>query len=229
MRRASACACSPAALTSTPAAISSGASPPTRSTKPSSRTTRALERRADDERAAGVLEVAQVGEHQRMAVDDAGHRGEQRRFAREGRLELARFGAAQPAQAFDAVAERAPLDRAQRLDLRRRRRDDELAAAPMADAARLAIGIEQAPAGDAEPRLQRAGRVVEAGVDDLAVARADAVADAGGRLRGRGSRGRAARARARRRGRPRRPRRRRHRRGPGAPLLRAPRRSLQSR
>ena len=46
-------------------------------------------------------------------------------------------------------------------------------------------------------RLQRAGRVVEAGVDDLAVARAGAVADARRRPRGRASRGRAAPARAR--------------------------------
>ena len=95
---------------------------------------------------------------------------------------VARLGAAQPAQSLDAVGERAPLDRAQQLDLRRRRRDDELAAAPVADAARFAVRIEQAPAGDAEPRLQRRRRVVEAGVDDFAVARAGAVADAGCRL-----------------------------------------------
>src|SRR6185436_6038425 len=56
------------------------------------------------------------------------------------------------------------------------------AAAAVADAARFAVWIEQAPAGDAEPRLQRRRCVVKAGVDDFAVARAGAVADAGGCL-----------------------------------------------
>jgi len=42
--------------------------------------------------------------------------------------------------------------------------------------------IEQPSSGDAQRRLQRPRRIVEAGVDDLAVARAGAVADAVGRL-----------------------------------------------
>ena len=143
---------------------------------------RTFDRRTQDHRAAGVLEIALERQHEGVAVDDAGDGREQRRLAPECRLELARLGTAQPAQAAHAVRGRASLDRLQRLDLRRRRRDDELAAAAMADAARLAIGIERFAAGDAEGRLERPGSVVEAGMDDLAVARAGAVADAGAGL-----------------------------------------------
>jgi hypothetical protein len=143
---------------------------------------RAFDRRAHDERSARAFEVAEVGEHQRMAVDDPGDRREQRGFGIERRLERACLRAAQPAQSFDAVGERARFDRPKRLDLRGARGDDELAAAPVADAVRFAVRIEQPPPRDAQRRLQRAGRVVEAGVDDLAVARARAVADAVGRL-----------------------------------------------
>ncbi len=113
-----------------------------------------------------------------MAVDDAGRRRQQRSFALQRRLEIARLGAAQQAQAFHPIGRGTLLDRAQPLDLLRRGRDDELAAAPVADPVRLAVRIEQAAAPDAQLRLQRPGCVVEAGVDDFAVARADAAADA---------------------------------------------------
>ena len=42
----------------------------------------------------------------------------------------------------------------------------------MRDAALGAIGVQEIAAGDAQPRLQRTGVVVDAGVNDLAVARA---------------------------------------------------------
>ena len=55
--------------------------------------------------------------------------------------------------------------------------DDQLAAAPVRDAALGAIGVEHLAAGDAEPGLERARRVIDAGMDHLAVARADARAE----------------------------------------------------
>src|SRR6185503_2562710 len=50
-------------------------------------------------------------------------------------------------------------------------RDQDLAAAAMRDRALGAARVEQVAAGDAQPRLEAARRVVQAGVDDAAVAR----------------------------------------------------------
>ena len=57
--------------------------------------------------------------------------------------------------------------------------DDEFAAAPMRYPPLGAILVERATAFDAEPRFHASGLVVEASVDHLAVARGDALADAG--------------------------------------------------
>jgi hypothetical protein len=54
--------------------------------------------------------------------------------------------------------------------------------ASLGDAVRSAEVVEQAAAARAVPRAQRAGRIIDAGVNDLAVARGHAVADAAGRL-----------------------------------------------
>ena len=61
-------------------------------------------------------------------------------------------------------------------------RDDQLAAIAMRHAMLGAIGIEHAPAGDAGPRHQAALGIVDAGVDDLGIARAGLGADAFGGL-----------------------------------------------
>src|SRR3970040_356483 len=53
--------------------------------------------------------------------------------------------------------------------LRLARRDDDLAAQLVADAVLVAEAHQLLSAGDAVLRLQRAGRVVDAGVDDAAV------------------------------------------------------------
>lgn len=57
----------------------------------------------------------------------------------------------------------------QLLVLRVRLRDDPLARPPVADAVRLAEGVEEVSAAEAQPRLERVGAVVDARVDDLAV------------------------------------------------------------
>jgi hypothetical protein len=55
--------------------------------------------------------------------------------------------------------------------------DDQLAAASMGNRAFGAVGVKLLAAGNAKPRLERSGRIVDAGVDHLAVARADAGAE----------------------------------------------------
>ena len=68
-----------------------------------------------------------------------------------------------------------PLARPRRSSSSRRaelalvQRDDDLAAALDGDAALLAVGVQARGALDAQPRLQRAGLVVDAGVDDAGV------------------------------------------------------------
>src|SRR4051812_31303932 len=55
--------------------------------------------------------------------------------------------------------------------------DDQLPDRACSYAARRAVGVELMTAGDAQPRLERAFRVVDAGVDDFGIARAGAGAD----------------------------------------------------
>ena len=59
-------------------------------------------------------------------------------------------------------------------------RDDQLAAVDVRHALLGAVGVERLAAGDAEPRHEAAGRIVDAGVDHLAVARGGLGADAFG-------------------------------------------------
>src|SRR2546423_9926 len=56
--------------------------------------------------------------------------------------------------------------------------DDELAAAPMGDGALATELVQALAARDAQTCLERAARIVDAGVDQLAVARAGAGAGA---------------------------------------------------
>jgi hypothetical protein len=152
---------------------------------------RRFERRAQRERAAVALEVAEVGQHQRMAVDDPGDRRQQRGFATQRRFERDRLAPASQRRPARRSPPRGGRWSASESACAGVRRDDELAAAPMRHAVRLAVRVQLLAAGDAEARLQRGRRVVQAGMDHLAVARADAVADAAGRLEERASRARA--------------------------------------
>src|SRR6185437_9337800 len=56
------------------------------------------------------------------------------------------------------------------------------AAAPVRDAMLLTEGIQPVASGNAEPGLERAARIIDAGMDDLAVARAGAGAETVGRF-----------------------------------------------
>src|SRR5262249_61133363 len=85
--------------------------------------------------------------------------------------------------AFHAVDLRLLVDRREPFALARVGGDDELAAFAVRHAVRGAEIVEHAPSARAVVRAPRSGRIIKPRVDDLAVARGDAGADAGGRLR----------------------------------------------
>jgi hypothetical protein len=82
------------------------------------------------------------------------------------RLDLADLVGGQRPQAGHLVDPAVPLQRSEPRELRLLRGDDQLPRALEVDAVVLAVAIEAAGSLDTEPRLQRAGRVVDAGVDD---------------------------------------------------------------
>ena len=107
---------------------------------------------------------------------------QQRRRAVQVGLHRDRLGGAEQAHALDAVGLGAALDLGELLGLGVVGGDDQLAAIPVRHAVLGTVGIEQAPAGDAGARHQAALGIVDAGVDDLGIARAGLGADAFGCL-----------------------------------------------
>ena len=140
-------------------------------------TGRALQRGVEGDHAAGVLEVALVGQHQAVAVDDPGGRRPERSGAGELGLERLGAGGVPELEIGDAVLGCFLLDAVELGQLVLAGGDDQLAAIAVRDATAAAVVVEPPLALDAEPRLQAAGRVVDAGMDDLAVARAGLAAD----------------------------------------------------
>ncbi|OWK19426.1 hypothetical protein AJ88_41205 [Mesorhizobium amorphae CCBAU 01583] len=134
-------------------------------------------RSQEGERRAGGFGVAVQRQHQRVAVDDAGRRRQQRAGAGQMRLKAFRLLARQQFEIGNAAALRIGPDRLQPVELRRFDGNDQLAGAGMADAALAAIGIEPFAPFDAEPRLQASRRIVDAGVDDFGIARTRSGAD----------------------------------------------------
>src|SRR5271170_2211211 len=123
------------------------------------------------DRRAGGLGVALIGQHQRMAVDDAGRRRQEGGGAAQRRFEAPDLGAAQPFEVVDTVR---PCRRGNRFepgDLGLVGGDDQLAEPGMRHPALMAIGIEPLAAGDTALRLEAARRVIDPAVDHLAVAR----------------------------------------------------------
>ena len=149
---------------------------------PPSATRPRLHRAVEGEHRAAVLGIALQRQHVGMAVDDAGGGRQQRGRAVQVGFHRHRLGGAQQPHALDAVGLGAALDLGELLALGLVGRHDQLAAIAMRHAVLGAIGIEQAPAGDAGPRHQAALGIVDAGVDDLGIARAGLGADAFGGL-----------------------------------------------
>src|ERR1700756_859651 len=101
----------------------------------------------------------------------------QRRGAAQPRLERECLGALERGE-LDAVTEGRGADPTELGELALVARHDQLAAAAMRDAVLEAEGVEELPPGDAQAGLERAARVVDPGMDDLAVARAHPAAEA---------------------------------------------------
>src|SRR3954464_8321446 len=135
------------------------------------------ERRVERETRAGRLRIAEQRQHQMMRIDNAGRRREERARAGERRLEPARVVWREEAQIVDAVRPRARFDRGELAGLKLVRRDDQLAAAFMGHAVAGAEFVKRAFPGDAEARHQAVFGIIDAGMNDLAVARGNAGAD----------------------------------------------------
>src|SRR5579875_595458 len=89
----------------------------------------------------------------------------------QGGFQRQRFGTAQHPHSLDAVRFRARLYSGETRILVRVGGDDQLAAIVEGHAALTAISIERAPSRDAEPRHEAGRRIIDAGMDHLAVAR----------------------------------------------------------
>ena len=105
----------------------------------------------------------------RAEVDDPRAGQVQRRDPGRVRLDRPHAVGVQAPHAGHAVGVRAPLELIERGQLAGRERDDQLADPPHLDRVRLAVGGQPRRACDAQPRLQRARRVVDPAVDDAGV------------------------------------------------------------
>ena len=141
-----------------------------------------LHRAMEGEHRAVFLGIALQGQHVAVAVDDAGGGRQQRRGAMQVGLQPGRRIAAQELHALDAVGLGAALDRLQQLALLGVGGHDQLAAIAVRHAVLGTIGVELAAALDAGARHQAALGIVDAGVNDLGIARAGLGADAFRRL-----------------------------------------------
>ena len=136
-----------------------------------------LERRPDHDRPSRVLDLALQRQHIAVAVEHTALGGQQRRLDPQLGLHRQGLSRREPLHAFHVVGDRLIKDGVQPLDLVRLGRDDQLAALPVLDLVAFQKGIEGAPPLDAEPRLQRASRIIEAAVNDLGVARRHPLTD----------------------------------------------------
>ncbi len=111
-----------------------------------------------------------VGERarDRREVDHGSLRRMERAEASDVRLELAEALALDDRDVRNAVCKRAPVELLESRQLCLRRRDDDLAAPQHGDSTLVAEVEQPCRTGDAEPRLERARRVVDAAVDDAA-------------------------------------------------------------
>ena len=129
-----------------------------------------------DHRAMG-LGVAPQREHIGVGVDDPGRGRQQRPLSLERGLERARLLAGEPDEIGDAVGVGLGLERRELVDLAGVHRHEQLAASLVGNAERLAERVQHRLAVDAEPGLHEPRRIIDAGMDDFAVARADSRAD----------------------------------------------------
>src|SRR5260221_4240218 len=113
-----------------------------------------------------------------MAVDDPGRGRDEAAERGERRLDPAKRVGAEEFEILDAVRRRLGADALEQAELALLAGDDELAQPFVRHAALGAIGVEHLAAGDAGARLETTPRIIDAGMDDLAVARGGLEADA---------------------------------------------------
>src|SRR5262249_46165814 len=134
-------------------------------------TARAEHLDAGRDRAAQLAHVIGQGRRDAPEVDDARVVDAQRGEPLAGGLAGGDLGPGEPPRPPPARL-RAAAGLAEPLELGTLDGDDQLAAALVWNPAAGAVLVELARAFDAEPRLQRSGLVVDAGVDHAAVVRA---------------------------------------------------------
>ncbi len=127
-------------------------------------------RRPESDRAAARLQVVAEGPRDRAVVGDRGRRGVQPGDAGRMGLDLPQLVPLEPSHSRHAVLGRAPLELSQAADLGLFDGHDELAAFLVGDPPFRAVRVELRNPEAAEAGLQRAGRVVDPGVHDAAVA-----------------------------------------------------------
>ena len=130
------------------------------------------QRRARQQRDALVRTEAGQRPDERFGLENPRVRGEEGRGRAHVRLARADRGGVQQHQSLDAVGDAARAERLERGDLPTVVRHDEFAAAGMRHVVSRAEVVEQPGPLHAVPRLERTFRIIDAGVDDLAVVRA---------------------------------------------------------
>ncbi|MNC01907.1 hypothetical protein D3C75_492680 [compost metagenome] len=100
-----------------------------------------------------------------MGVDNAGRRRPQRRDAGQRRFKLPGLRAIQPLQVIDTIGTPLLQQALQSRVLLLVGGHDQLAHAPVIDTVLIAIGVETLLARHAQPRLEAAARVIDAGVN----------------------------------------------------------------
>ena len=112
-----------------------------------------------------------------MAVDDAGAGRKQGSDAFQRGFHDLRLGSIQPLQVRDTIAERTVVNASEAFALLICSSHQQLAAPPVLHAALLGIRIKLLTACNAQARLERAGGVIKARMDDFAVAGTGTCAD----------------------------------------------------
>jgi hypothetical protein len=131
----------------------------------------AFDRCPENHHGAGRFGVALIGEHQRVAVDDAGRRGDEAADRRKRRFDPAQLVGVDIFEIADAIGQRAPPASVEQGKLALLAGDDELAEPLVRHAALGAIGIKHLAPGAAGSCFEAALRVLDPGVDHLAKAR----------------------------------------------------------
>ena len=177
IERASACAPRPAAFTTCAAAMRMGAAPPVSMMSPRS-AARPARTGVSNAIIAPWASASPRSASMKAWLSTMPVEGDNSaRSATSAGSSARASSAAEPDEIGDAVGLGLGFERGELVDLARVHRHQELAASLVGNAELLAERVQHRFAVDAEPRLVEPRRIVDAGVDDFAVARTDPRAD----------------------------------------------------